>query len=341
MAPILGSAPAGEFYSQAWIGTFGSNFGLANVLTVATPLMIAGLAASIPYRLGLWNIGIDGQILIGGWLATAIAFTFSSLAGPVLIPLMMLAGMLGGAIWILIPALARAFLGVSEIITTFLLNFVATAWMIYWVSGPWIGEGQGAGGLRSREIPDQAEFTLLNLNGVLVHWGLVIAIALPLALWAAIRFSRAGYELTITGASARAGRFAGINVRRKLILAMVGGGALAGLAGTIDMLGTIHQYGSGLSNNTGFAAVVVAVLAGRSEVGVLIMAFLYATLLAGGDAVGIIGASPELVFGLIGITLMSAAVGEATARLRLVRTRREAISPTRLATDPKASAESA
>lgn len=321
IAPLLSTTSSSTFYNTAWTGTLGSPLGMANYLAVAAPLIIAGLGASIPLRLGLWNIGIDGQILVGAWFATGLSYLLPDLTGPVLIPAMMLAGMFGGAVWILLPALARVMLGVNEIVTTFLLNFVATAWMTYWVTGPWLDPNSGGGGIRARPVPDQAQLSLINVGGALVHWGVVLAVVLPLLVAGVMRFSRMGYELTITGGSERASFFAGINVRRRQIGVMLVGGALSGLAGTMDMLGTIHQYSDGLTNNRGFDAVVIAVLAGGSAVGVVVMGLLYALLLAGSDAVSVVGVSNELVYGLIGITLMLGALGEAAARLKLVHTR--------------------
>jgi ABC-type uncharacterized transport system permease subunit len=328
LAPVISGASPELFYETAWNGTLGSPLGIANFLAVATPLIIAGLAAAIPLRLGLWNIGIDGQILIGAWCATAVAYSFESLPGPILIPMLFIAGMIGGALWILVPALARVFLGVNEILTTFLLNFVANAWLIYWVTNAWLDVNSGGGGIRARPVPEQAELSLLNINGTFIHWGVIVALALPIALWAALRFSRTGFELTITGAGGRVGTFSGINVKRKQIGVMLAGGAMAGLAGTIDMLGTIHQYGEGLTNNRGFAAVVIAVLAGSSPLGVLVMGLVYALLLSGSDAVSVIGVSNELVYCLIGITLLTGAMGEAIARLRVVHTRAAAAAET-------------
>ncbi|MGD9734407.1 MAG: ABC transporter permease [Solirubrobacterales bacterium] len=321
LAPIISGADPADFYETAWQGTLGTPLGFGNFLSVATPLIIAGLAAAVPLRLGLWNIGIDGQILIGAWCATAVAYTFESMPGELLIPILFIAGMVGGALWILIPALARVMLGVNEILTTFLLNFVANAWLIYWVTNSWLDVNSGGGGIRAKPVPEQAELSLLDVNGTFIHWGVIVALVLPFLIWAFLRFSRGGFELTITGSGGRVGTFSGINVRRKQIGVMLAGGALAGLAGTIDMLGTIHQYGEGLTNNRGFAAVVIAVLAGSSPLGVLLIGLVYALLLSGSDAVSVIGVSNELVYCLIGITLLAAAVGEALGRLRIVHTR--------------------
>jgi general nucleoside transport system permease protein len=319
LAPLLGPTPASEFYDLAFSGTFGTALGFSNVLVVAIPLAIAGLAASLPYRLGLWNIGIDGQVLIGAWMAFGLSRVFTELAAPLLIPLMMLAGMLGGALWILGPALARAYLGLNEIIVTFLLNFVAIAWTTYWVTGPWV-DPVGGGGVRSEPLPTALELGSVNIGSVTTHWGIILAVALPIAAWLTVRLTRLGHEITVIGASERAAEYSGINVRRRIAGVMLAGGALGGVAGVVDMLGTLHQLAPSLGT-IGFSAVVIAVLAGGSEPAVLVMAFVFAVLLVGGDSVGLAGVSPDLVFAMIGTTLLFAVAGDALARFRVIRTR--------------------
>ncbi len=320
VAPFFTSVAPSEFYSAIWSGTFGSTFGISNVLTIAIPLILAGLAASIPYRLGLWNVGIDGQMLMGAWTATAVAFAMPQAPGFLMIPSMMIAGMIGGALWIIIPTFGRIVLGVSEVITTFLLNFVAVAWVVYWCTGPWYPESS-AGGVRAEPLPVQGEIGKMDIQGVVVSWGILIAIALPFVFWAAFRFTRWGYEVTMLGENHRAGRYAGMNVRRLLVTSMLMGGLLAGFGGTIYMMGTSAQLSTGLTNGTGFNGLVIAVLAGSNELAVLALALIYSLLLAGGGSLGIIGIDSDLVFAIIGITLIFGACGEAYARLRLVKTR--------------------
>jgi simple sugar transport system permease protein len=319
-APLFSSAPTGQLYNYIWEGTLGTPIGIADTLAIAIPLIIAGLAASVPYRLQLWNVGIDGQMLFGAWAASGISFWLPNASGEVLIPLMFLGALIAGALWILIPALARVMLGVSEVITTFLLNFVALGWITYWATGPWF-DPFSAGGIRAKLIPSQATLALVDLRGVYINWGIYIALALPFIVWAIARFTRWGYEISIVGASERAGRYSGMNVRRLLITAMLIGGALGGLAGAVNMMGTTQQLAPGLTNNTGFNGLVIAVLAGGSEIGVLVLALIYSLLLSGGAAVGIIGVSSDLAFVVIGLTLILGASGEAFARLKLVRTR--------------------
>lgn len=322
VGPLLATTSSSEFYRLAWNGTLGTSIGLSSVLTVAVPLLIAGLAAAIPYRVGLWNVGIDGQILIGAWMATGVGFLLPDLDAIVLVPLMMLAGVAGGGLWALGPALGRAHLGINEIVTTFLLNFVALAWMTYWVTGPWADDSPTGGGVRSRHLPEQTDLGLIDIGGTTVHWGILVALGLPVVAWLTLRVTRKGHELTVVGANPRAGEYAGIAVRRTMVGALVVGGAVGGVAGVVNMLGSLHQYGDGLTNNTGFTALVIAVLAGGSAVGIIVMGLLYGLLLVGGDAVTVAGVQSDVVFSLVGVTLLLAAAGEAFARLRFVRTGR-------------------
>jgi len=330
VAPLFTSASASTLYSSMWSGTLGTTTGLENVLTIAIPLVLCGLAASIPYRLQLWNVGIDGQIYMGAWAASGISYHLTSQRSFIIIPIMLLAAMIAGGLWILIPTLARVFLGVSEVITTFLMNFVALGWLMYWATGPWYAPS-AAGGVFAIAIPTQADLGLLNVHNVVVNWGILIALGLPLVFWAANRYSRWGYEVTMIGASEKAGRYAGMNVKRTLVTTMLIGGALGGLAGALNLMGTNYQLTPGVTNNTGFNGLIIAVLAGANEFGVLVLGLVYSVLLSAGDAIQVVGGSADMVFAVIGVTLIFGTFGEAYARLHLVRTR----LPEASATKPK------
>ena len=318
--PLFTSAPAGTLYSSMWSGTLGTTTGLENVLTIAIPLIICGLAASIPYRLQLWNVGIDGQIYMGAWAASGISYHLTSQRSFVIIPIMLVGAMIAGGLWILVPTLARVYLGVSEVITTFLLNFVALGWLMYWATGPWYAPS-AAGGVFAIAIPSQAQLGLLNIHNLVVNWAIIVALGLPIVFWAANRYTRWGYEVTMIGASEKAGRYAGMNVKRTLITTMLIGGALGGLAGALNLMGTNYQLTPGVTNNTGFNGLIIAVLAGANELGVLVLGLVYSILLSAGDAIQVVGGSADMVFAVIGVTLIFGTFGEAYARLHLVRTR--------------------
>jgi ABC-type uncharacterized transport system permease subunit len=321
-APLFAPSVGDGIYHFIWQGTFGTPIGIGNVLTTAAPLIIAGLAVALAYRMGLWNIGINGQILMGTWLALFLAFKLDHWSGYALVPLMFVAAAVGGALWMLIPALARVYLGINEIVTTFLLNFGATAWMSYWIRGAWFDEGAGGGGTRSRPAPEQTDLGLINIDGVLIHWGIIVAVVAPVLAWLVLTTTRAGFEMGISGASERTGRYAGIPVKRRMLSVLLASGAVGGLAGVVDLLGNTHYYGDALiGGDIGFAAVVVAVLAGGSALGVIVVGFGYAAMTVGGDSMSVAGVPTEAVLALIGIILLLATAAEAIARVRFVRTR--------------------
>lgn len=317
--PAVASVGSGALYSSLWSG-LSNSFGIQSVLTAAIPLALAGVAVAVPYRLGLWNVGVDGQMFIGAWIAAAIAFSLPHLAGGLLVALMLVGSLVGGAFWIAGPALARAYLGVNEIITTFLLNFVAAAWLTYWANGPWKGT-LSVGGTQSRNLPGQATLGTVTIGPIAVQGGIWIAIIVPVVVWAGFRFLRAGYEALVVGSNAGAAAYAGISVKRRMVGAMLVGGAIGGLAGAVEMMGDVHAYTNGISNNTGFAALVLAVLAGGRELAVVPVAVLYAVLSVAGDQLATQGVSSDIVLMVVGFALLTSSLGDAAARFRLVRTR--------------------
>jgi simple sugar transport system permease protein len=314
------SVPAeSDPFGSIWEGTFGA--GISTVLSAAAPLLFTGLAVAIPYRMGLWNIGGEGQLFIGAWAAAAVAFALPNLSGALLIPLMLCAAALGGALWILVPALARAHLGVSEIITTLLLNFVAIFWMTYWVTGPW-QEVATAGGIQSRALPEQSSLSLVTVGSAVFSWGLLLGVALALILWLVFRGTVLGFEVSVLGSSLRAGRYAGMSTARRLVTVMLIGGAMGGLAGAVSMMGDLHRYTDTLSTQTGYSGIVVAVLAAGFMPAVPIMAVLLAALTASGNTLQILGESSDTSFALMGLILLLAAMGDGLARYRVTYVRR-------------------
>jgi general nucleoside transport system permease protein len=316
IAPMLTDQGTG-IYRQLWTATLGSTIGLENVLALATPLVLTGLAAAIPYRVGLWNIGGDGQMFVGAWLAALAAFSLSHLSGALLIPLMFVAAAVGGAAWALLPALARVFLGVNEIITTLLCNFIAVLWMTYWAAGRWADPLSG-GGVRSKSIPAQSELQGLRLGTLTVPTGFLLAAALALAVWVIFRYTTLGYASRVVGKGFRASVYAGIPARRLLVVLMLSGGALGGLAGGVEMMGDIHRYSAALTTNTGYSGIVVAVIAVGSALGVLCIGVVFAGMLVGGQALQVAGVSSSATLALVGLILLLAALGDAFARVRLV-----------------------
>jgi simple sugar transport system permease protein len=316
---LSGTSGSG-YFDYLWTGTFGNAVGIGSLATLTFPLLLLGLAAAIPYRLGLWNIGGDGQLLVGAWAAAGVGFLFPNLAGGLLVPLMFVSAMVGGAVWILFPALARVYLGVNEIITTLLLNFVASYWVLYWAAGPW-REPLSAGGVQSRMIPLQAQLPLITVGGAGIPVGLMIGLGIAGVSWFVFRQTTLGYEMSLLGASSRTAEYIGLPTKRMLVVAMLVGGALAGLAGVTEMMCVVDRYGPALTNNTGYVGVIIAVLAAGSELGVVVIAILFACITISGNILQVAGASSDLIFAMYGLTLVFAALGQAFAHVKLVRRR--------------------
>jgi simple sugar transport system permease protein len=331
--PLYASGSSGALYSALWSGTFGSALGWGDVLMAAAPLILTGLACSLPYRIGLWNVGADGQLYVGAWVASAIAFSLPHLSPFALIPAMLVGAVIGGMAWILVPALARALLGVNEIVTTLMLNFVALYWLTYWASGPW-AEQSSVGGVQSRLLPGQAELANIGLGPVTVHWGILLAVGIGLLAAVVLRVTRFGFELPILGASERAGVYAGIATRRRMVQVLLLGGAMAGLAGVVEMTGTVHQYSSALSDNTGYSGIVVAIVAAGSELGVIAIAILFAAISVGGVVLSTNDVASGVGTGLFGAILLFAAIGDSLARYRITRVARPRATAGPAAPDP-------
>ena len=319
----LSGESAQAFFESLWRATLGTPVGFTTFAVLATPLIFTALAAAIPLRLGLWNIGGDGQLFLGAWGAFAVGQLFPHLATVPLVALMLVAAILCGAIWSGIAALALVRVGVNEIITTLILNFIAGYWVLYWAGHPW-AEGQSVGGVQSKLVPEQAWIGAVRVNGVAVPIGFIVAILLAVAVWLWLRRSRFGFQMSIVGSSRRAATYAGMHPGRVMAASMLAGGAVAGMAGAIVMLGDVHRYGQSLSNESGYTGVVIAVLAGASALASIPLALLFATIAIGNNLLAIFGVSSYVQFALYGLILIVAAFGQGLSRLRLVRVRRPA-----------------
>lgn len=301
-------ALAGEVLSD----TFGSAFGLEDLALLLTPLILTGLSVAVALRIGAWNIGAEGQLYMGAFAATGVAL-FVPGPAPLMLPLMALAGILGGALWMLVPTLARAYADVSELITTLLLNFVALLVVYYVATGPWLdpsGHALAATARLPYEVPEFWET---------VHWGLPVAVLLALALAALFARTVWGYEVKVTGSNRGAALYAGMPARRRLIAVMLLSGGIAGLAGMLEVAGTAHRLQGGISNNYGYLGIMVAVLARGSPLAVLASATLMAVILNAGVILQTQGLNNNAVLAITGLLLLYTAIGDEAAHWRVRR----------------------
>ncbi len=301
----------------------GQFYSLSETLVKAIPLMLTGLGVSIAFRMLFWNIGAEGQLVMGGFAAGAVALWFPELFPFIpewaYLPLMMVAGLLFGAVWGLIPALLKAYLRVNEIIITLMLNYIAILWLQHLYYGPW-KDPQGFGFPGTAQFPEYA--WLPRLIGR-VHWGLIIAIVAAAFIWVVMDRTRWGYEIRLIGENQAAARYAGVSIARNIVLVMLLSGGLAGLAGMAEVAGISHRLQQGLAVGHGFTAIIVAWLAKLNPWGVLLVSVLLAALLVGGDQIQIVmGLPASVALVLQGAILFFMLGGDIFARyrLRVVRT---------------------
>lgn len=293
---------------------FGSIGVVSDTLVTATPLILTGLACSLAFRMRLWNIGAEGQFLVGAWGASAVVLIPILPAGTpaiILIPAMMLGGALAGGVWGFIPGILRARLGVNEIITSLMLNYVALSWIAYWVFGPWSEGGFG----QSNPFPPEAWLPRLTdfaeqfpiLAGLTVHLGLVLGIILAAIMWVALERTRWGYEIKLIGDNPRAARYAGIDIGRKIVIAFVISGAMAGLGGMSEVTGVVHRLQDQISPGYGFTAIIIAYLARFGPFRVIAASILFGGLILAGREIQPSGI-PAMVQGIVLFSLIGSDV---------------------------------
>ena len=298
-------------------GSFGGSYPISQTLAAAIPLATIALGTAVAFRVQLWNIGGEGQFYMGACGATAVELVGGPAGWPavILLPLMLIAGFIGGAAWALVPAWLRAWHGVNEIITTLMLNYVAILWVNYLVYGPW-KDPQGHNFPFSPRFPDNAAFARMG-DGQL-HTGLFVPIVAAVILLLVMARTRWGYELRVVGENAEAARYAGINVRRVMLSAMLVSGGMAGVAGMVQVSGIIHLLNGQLSNSYGYTAIIIAWLARLHPLAVLFVSVLFGALVNGGFAVSQEGIPQALGAVLQGMILFFVlGVGDVFTRYRL------------------------
>jgi simple sugar transport system permease protein len=308
-----------EAYQVMLKGSLGSGYALSETLVKAIPLMLTGLGVSIAFRMLFWNIGAEGQLAMGGIAAAFVALFLSDyVPGFLLIPLMMILAILAGAMWGLIPAALKATIGVNEILTTLMMNYIAILLVEYLYLGPW-RDPEGYGFPGTAQFPQAA--WLPRLTGR-VHIGILFAILAAVLVWFILARTRWGYEIRVIGENPRAARYAGMSIARNIVLVMLLSGGLAGLAGMAEVSGIAHRLYQGLTVGHGYTAIIVAWLAALNPWGVLLVAFLMAALLVGGDQMQIALGLPAAVAGVLQGAILFFVLGGSifvNYRLRIIR----------------------
>ena len=310
----LSGRNAPSLLGKALDGTFGERQGLEEMGLLLTPILMNALAVHIPLRMKLWNIGSEGQFFMGAWAAAGVGIYWG---GPryVVLVVMALAGMAGGAMWILVPALARARWQVNEIITTLLLNFIAIQWVAWFSFDLW--RDRAAAVVQSTPVV-QARLPFFPGSSTL-YVGIFVPLVIAAVTFVVFRSTRWGYEVDVIGGNPRAAAFAGIRVTRRIVAVMLISGAIAGLSGMLHLAGPAQRLNSSISNNYGLSGFIVAALAGSSVVGIVVGAVFIASMLHAGITLQSDGLSVYVVAAVYGLVLVGIAIGEVAARFRVVR----------------------
>jgi simple sugar transport system permease protein len=272
-------------YLEMFIGSFGSLYDFSEVLVRATPLILCGLSVGLAGKMLLWNIGAEGQLVMGGIAGAGVAlYGTPYLPSALNIPAMILAGFLGGALWGFIPGILRARFGVNEIITSLMLNYVAILWLEHLYFGPWRDPA-------GRGFPGTAMFPeptwLPRFGDKRVHLGLPIGLAAAALIWLVLTRTRWGYEIRVAGANLHAAQYARIGIARKILSVMVLSGGLAGLAGICETAGIHYRLQQGLDVGNGYVGIIVAWLGGLRPGSIVLISVLLGSLMVGGDQVQI------------------------------------------------------
>jgi simple sugar transport system permease protein len=303
-------APVGRAYWLLIEGGFGSRLALTETLTRATPLILTGLAAAVAFRARLWNIGAEGQLYAGALAAVAVASMDGSFA------LMIAAAMAAGALLLLGPALLKR-LGVDEVVTTLLLNFIVLLFVSAMLDGP-MKDPMAMGWPQSIALPDELQIANLVPRSRL-HRGLLAALALAGALALLLRQTTLGFEIRAVGANARAAAFAGMPVQRVTLLVALMSGALAGLAGAIEVAGRAGYLTLDMSPGYGYGGIVVAMLAGLNPLGVVAAATFVAGILVGADGMSRqVGVPTYIADVIVALALLTMLVATLLVNYRVV-----------------------
>jgi len=290
---ISGKDPI-QSYKDIFTSTLGSAYGFSEVLLATIPMLITALAVALPSRVGLINVGGEGQLYIGAAFATWGALTFQDQPAWVLLPLMTLLGMVGGALWAFIPAYLKAIGLVNETITTLLMNSIAPKIVGFLIFGFWHS---------AMDTVKTANFVpaarLPTFFGTRVHLGMVFALALLLLFWFIMKYTRWGLEMRAIGGNAQAARRNGIPLKGYLITIMCIGGAIAGLAGMSMASGYYGMLLLNFSVGLGFMGFLICWLAGGDPLGILLMSFVVSIITTGGNMLQLTRDLPYAVINIL------------------------------------------
>ena len=278
---LLGKSPLNALYVY-FVEPLLEVWSLHELAVKAAPLILIGVGLAVCYRSNNWNIGAEGQFTIGAITGSILPVLYPNWHSWAILPLMMIMGMVGGALYAAIPALLKTRFNTNEILTSLMLVYIAGLFLDWLVRGPW-RDPNGHNFPVSRSFQVEAVVPEMFASGR-AHWGFAFALVAAVALWFMMRFMLKGFEVSVLGQSERAGRFAGFSARRMVWFAMMVSGALAGLAGISEVSGSIGHLQPTISPGYGFTAIIVAFLGRLNPLGIIASGLVLALTYLGGEA---------------------------------------------------------
>lgn len=315
----------GVVYAQLLDGAAGSTYSLTQTIGKATPLLLVAIGICIAFRANVLNIGAEGQVIIGGLATAAFALSFRDLPPWLMVTLSLVAGFIGGALWGGIAGALKAWFGVNEILSTIMMNQIAVQVLIWLLTGPL---RDSSADVTSANIVQTGELPLAAWLPSVVpqtyfHTGALLAVVLAFVAFFFLWRTVAGYRIRAVGANPDAARYAGINVKRTIVLAMLLSGGLAGLAGSVEVMGVTHRAMQDFSTGYGFSGIVVALFGLLHPIGAIPAALLFGGLLASGTTLQSAGVSAAMVTVLQGLVVIFVVGSSRWTQ----RTRREIAEP--------------
>jgi general nucleoside transport system permease protein len=315
----LGKDPLAAFYTF-FVHPVRDINGITELLLKASPLMLIGVGLACGYRANVWNIGAEGQLVLGAIFSSGLALHFYGSESRLVLPAMIVAGMIGGMLWAAIPAILRTRFNTNEILTSLMLVYVANLLLSWLVHEPW-RDPEGFNFPQTKQFTDSALYPIL-IEGTRLNLGFLLALAAVALGYVFLNRSFLGFQLRVSGLAANAARYAGFNANRMVWFGMLIGGACAGLAGMGEVAGPIGQLLPSVSPGYGFAAIIVAFVGRLHPIGILLASLLMSLLYLGGEAAQIGLNLPSAITGLFQGMLLFFLLGSdvfINYRLKIVR----------------------
>lgn len=310
----IGGDPS-EAFTYLFKGALGNSGNIGKTLVKATPLIFTGLAATFAYRCGVFNLGAEGQFVMGAVTSIWVSITVKGISGVPLVILSLILGIIAGGIWGAIPGILRITRGLNEMIVSIMLNYVAVLFMGYLYSGP----------LREGSVPQtQAVDDNLKLGRIFegsnVHAGFIIAIVLAIIIYYFLFYTSKGFKLRAVGLNDTASMYNGFSVKRYMLLAFIVSGAIAGLGGSVELHGVQYRLMAGFGTGYGFDGVAIALIGQLNPIGTVLVAYLFAVLRTGANTMQVGTGMPTSVIDIIqALVIVFAVAGSALVNLPRVK----------------------